>query len=796
MLKNNSKSIKTLELDSVLKRLSEEASISDASELALSLTPQTDIETVRELLKNTDDAYQLMARYAAPSFGSAVNVSSALTRADVGASLSIKELLDIAEVLRIIRSVKNWRTNCQGVGETSLEHYFDALNPNKYLEDKINFAIKNEEELNDNASSALADIRRKITSRSSKIREGLEKIIRGATAKYLQEALITQRDGRFVVPVKAEHKNEIRGIVHDTSATGSTLFIEPMAVVETNNEIRVLKIKEQEEIARILAELSAEAASFADSIKHSYNALVELNLIFAKANLAYKMKAVTPKLNDKGYVYLKRARHPLIPHRTVVPITVHLGGEYDSLIITGPNTGGKTVTLKTIGLLTLMAMCGLMIPADDNSEISIFKHIFADIGDEQSIEQSLSTFSSHMVNIISVLNECDDSSLVLFDELCAGTDPIEGAALAKSILMKLMDKKAKIVATTHYAELKAYALDTERVENASCEFDVATLKPTYKLIIGVPGRSNAFAISKRLGLPDDIIDTAKLNLSEDDLRFERVVASLEKARQTAESEREQAVKLRAQLDEAKRKSDMLEHEFKIKQEKLMEQTREKAAAVLENARYRSSQLLNELEEIKKGFTAENAAKMLDKARAGYKSTLKQLENETDPVTERNTPGEKLSKLPSAGDIVVVSSIGRDATVIEADANKKRVFVMSGSIKMWVSVDDLRVKKSAESSELKKTRKVTGMMSRAERTVSGELDIRGMASDEAILELDNYIDNAVLSGLETIRIIHGKGTGVLRKAVQTHLRSHKCIKSYRLGTFGEGENGVTVAELKD
>lgn len=796
MLKNNSKSIKTLELDSVLKRLSEEASISDASELALSLTPQTDIETVRELLKNTDDAYQLMARYAAPSFGSAVNISSALTRADVGASLSIKELLDIAEVLRIIRSVKNWRTNCQGVGETSLEHYFDALNPNKYLEDKINFAIKNEEELNDNASSALADIRRKITSRSSKIREGLEKIIRGATAKYLQEALITQRDGRFVVPVKAEHKNEIKGIVHDTSATGSTLFIEPMAVVETNNEIRVLKIKEQEEIARILAELSAEAASFADSIKHSYKALVELNLIFAKANLAYKMKAVTPKLNDKGYVYLKRARHPLIPHRTVVPITVHLGGEYDSLIITGPNTGGKTVTLKTIGLLTLMAMCGLMIPADDNSEISVFKHIFADIGDEQSIEQSLSTFSSHMVNIISVLNECDDSSLVLFDELCAGTDPIEGAALAKSILMKLMDKKAKIVATTHYAELKAYALDTERVENASCEFDVATLKPTYKLIIGVPGRSNAFAISKRLGLPDDIIDTAKLNLSEDDLRFERVVASLEKARQTAESEREQAVKLRAQLDEAKRKSDMLEHEFKIKQEKLMEQTREKAAAVLENARYRSSQLLNELEEIKKGFTAENAAKMLDKARAGYKSTLKQLENETDPVTERNTPGEKLSKLPSAGDIVVVSSIGRDATVIEADANKKRVFVMSGSIKMWVSVDDLRVKKSAESSELKKTRKVTGMMSRAERTVSGELDIRGMASDEAILELDNYIDNAVLSGLETIRIIHGKGTGVLRKAVQTHLRSHKCIKSYRLGTFGEGENGVTVAELKD
>jgi len=437
-----------------------------------------------------------------------------------------------------------------------------------------------------------------------------------------------------------------------------------------------------------------------------------------------------------------------------------------------------------------------MIPTDDNSEISVFNQIFADIGDEQSIEQSLSTFSSHMVNIISVLEKCDEHSLVLFDELCAGTDPVEGAALAKAILMRIMEKNAKIVATTHYAELKSYALDTERVENASCEFDVATLKPTYKLIIGVPGRSNAFAISKRLGLDESVINSAKEQVSEDDLRFERVVASLERARQSAENERERAVKLRAQLDEAKRKSDMLEHEFKIKQEKLMEQTREKAAAIIENARYRSGQLLNELEEIKKDFNAENAAKMLDKARAGYKKTIKELENEADPIAEKNTAGEKLSKLPNAGDIVIVSTIGRDATVIETDISKKRVFVMSGSIKMWVSADDLRVKKTAESTELKKTRKITGMMSRAQRTVSGELDIRGMVSDEAILELDSYIDNAVLSGMETIRIIHGKGTGVLRKAVQAHLRSHKCIKSFRLGTFGEGENGVTIAELKE
>ena len=682
------------------------------------------------------------------------------------------------------------------MGDTSIEYLFSALNPNKYLEEKITFAIKNEEELNDNASSLLSELRRKIASRSSKIREDLERIIRSNTAKYLQEAIVTQRDGRFVVPVKSEYRNEIKGIVHDTSASGSTMFIEPMSVVETNNEIRVLKVREQEEIARILAELSADAAEFADSIKYSYNALVSLDLIFAKARLAYKMRAVVPKLNECGYVYLKRARHPLINAKQVVPITVTLGGEYDTLIITGPNTGGKTVTLKTVGLLSLMAMCGLMIPADDNSEISVFDMIFADIGDEQSIAQSLSTFSSHMVNIISILNNCNDRSLVLFDELCAGTEPIEGAALAKAILIELARRKVKTVATTHYAELKSYALDTERVENASCEFDVATLKPTYRLVIGVPGRSNAFAISQRLGLDTAVIDMAREQVSEDDLRFERVVASLEKARQEAEAERENAAKLRAQAAEIKKKSDMLEHELRIKQEKVMNETREKAAGIIESARERSAQLLNELEEMKKTLNAQNAAAMLDKARAGYKKTLREMEDAADPVTKAQASGEKLAKMPQKGDIVVVSSFGRDATVLDTDEKGKRVYVMSGSIKMWVSLSELRLKKGGESTEIKKTRRVTGMMSRAQREVSGELDIRGMASDEAILELDGYIDNAVLSGLETVRIIHGKGTGVLRKAVHAHLRGHKCIQSFRVGTFGEGENGVTIAQLKE
>ncbi|MCQ2448876.1 MAG: endonuclease MutS2 [Clostridia bacterium] len=789
------RTLTTLELNRVLERLSEEATMVDARALALTLRPSTDLHTVSQLLRNTDDAYKLMARYSAPSFGSAANVANALARAKVGAALSIRELLDIAEVLRIIRSVKNWRSDCAS-GEVSFEDLFSALNPNKYLEDKINLCIKSEEELNDQASPLLAQLRRNIAGKSSKIREILDKIIRSNTAKYLQEALITQRDGRFVVPVKSEFKNEIKGIVHDTSSSGSTLFIEPMSVVETNNEIRVLKIKEQEEITRILAELSAEAADFADSINYSYQSLIQLNLIFAKANLAYKMAGIVPKLNEKGYIYLKRARHPLIPKKNVVPITVALGGEYDSLIITGPNTGGKTVTLKAIGLLTLMAMCGLMIPADDNSEISVFNHIFADIGDEQSIEQSLSTFSSHMVNIIDILSACDDHSLALFDELCAGTDPIEGAALAKAILMELDAKGVKTVATTHYAELKSYALDTDRVENAGCEFDVATLRPTYRLLIGVPGRSNAFAISRRLGLDEGVIERASAQVSDDDLRFERVLESLEIARQSAEDEREKAARLRAELNDAKKKSDLLEHEFRIKQEKLMAQTREKAAAILDNARSQSARLLNELEDAKKQMTAENAAKMAERARAEYKRSLREIENDVDPVTEASPSGEKLGKLPNVGDIVVIHSFGRDATVLEVDANKKRCYVVSGSMKMWVKMDDLRVKKGRESTEIKKTRRVKDIASKAMRVVSGELDIRGMASDEALMELDKYIDNAVLSGLETVRIIHGKGTGVLRKTVQSHLRGHKSVESFRCGTFGEGENGVTVATLKD
>ena len=785
---------KTLELDTVLQKLASECASEDAYNLALNIVPDTDINKVKTNLAETESAYLLISKFTSPSFGGTTNVLSQITRASLGAILTPGELLKVANVLRVIRSVKAWRDNSAAEQNTALDYLFNALTPNKFLEEKITFCIKSDDEIADTASNTLCDIRRKITSKSAKIRENLDKIVRGQLSKYLQDAIITQRDGRYVVPLKAEHKGEISGIIHDTSSSGSTLFIEPMSVVEVNNEIRVLKSKEIDEINRILAELSATCAEFAESIKQSYNALIELDLIFAKAKLAYKMGSIVPKINDNGFIYLKRARHPLINQRAVVPITLTLGGEYDTLIITGPNTGGKTVALKTSGLMCLMAMSGLMIPCDDNSEIAVFNKIYADIGDEQSIEQSLSTFSSHMVNIISILEDCDSNSLVLFDELCAGTDPVEGAALAKSILMTLQYKGVKTITTTHYPELKAYALDADRVENASCEFDVSTLKPTYNLIIGQPGRSNAFAISKRLGLEESIISLANEQLTEDDLRFEKVVASLEKARQDAERDRQEISKLRAQMLESKKRSDQAERDFKLKQDKLMEQAREKAAAIIESTRFKSSQLLNELEELKKQINAENASQNVAQARRDYKSSLTEMEDTANPVVE-NTVGEGLKKAPKVNDIVLLTAFNRDATVVKVEEEKKRLYVMSGSMKMWVGFDECKLKKSnAPSTEAPKKRNISGITSRAERNVAGEIDIRGLATDEALLELDKYIDEAVLAGIGTITIIHGKGTGTLRKNVQAHLRHHRNIKTFRVGLFGEGENGVTIAEI--
>ncbi len=788
------KCCKVLELNKVLNLLAGETGMADAAALAEELCPSFDEFTVKKWLAETGDAHSLMARFGAPSFSGAPNVNSALARAKAGGILSPSELLAVGETLRVIRTVKEWRQGADSSNETALDDYFERLVPNKFFEEKIFLSIKNEEELSDNASTALFDIRRKISSSVSNIRSRLDKLVKGQSAKYLQENIVTQRDGRYVVPVKAEHRGEVAGLVHDTSASGATLFIEPMAVVEINNEIKVLKAKEKAEIERILAELSAIASDFADSTMLSFDALAYINLVFAKAKLGYRMRATIPTINNERNIYLKNARHPLIKPSDVVPVTVSLGKNYDTLIITGPNTGGKTVTLKTIGLLTLMTMCGLMIPVSDGSTVHIFSKVLVDIGDEQSIEQSLSTFSAHMANIINILEIADNDSLVLIDELGSGTDPVEGAALANAILMRFREKDARIAATTHYAELKSYALDTDGVENACCEFDVQTLRPTYRLLVGVPGRSNAFAISSRLGLEEGVVETAKSLIDKDDLRLENIIETLEQSRLEAEREREAANKLRAELASAKNsvkeKLEALERE-RVKQ---AENAKAEAMRIVENARAQTNKLLTELEDIKKSMTRDNAAEKLSRARSSIKGGLNRMLDDADPVINRAEDDYVLPRALKAGDNVVIFDINKAATVLSVDEEGGTAFVQAGIIKTKVPISNLRLEKKKEEQK-NRTRTVKGVTGRAERTATTEVDLRGMASDEAIMELDKYIDNAVMCGIPSITVIHGKGTGVLRKAVQAHLRLHKNIRSYRLGVFGEGEDGVTIAEIK-
>jgi len=782
----------TLELNKVLNLLSLEAALADAAVLAQNLPILTEENEIKKALEQTFSAYRLLAKATSPSFGHAVNNKKALERAVVGAALNKKELLDIGETLRSIESLKGWRNNVDSNLHTEIDNLFDALIPNKYFKEKIFYSIKNEEELNDDASPELKNIRRKILSSSANIRERLEKIIRGKeSSKYLQEALITQRDGRFVVPVKSEFRSEFSGIVHDTSSSGATLFIEPMVVVEINNDLRLLRAKERDEEERILKELSMEAASFAATILSSYEALVELSLIFAKANLAYKLKASVPTINTDGRIVLKNARHPLIDKEKVVPISLTLGDNFNTLVITGPNTGGKTVTLKTIGLLTLMTMCGLMIPCDDSSEIAVFDNILVDIGDEQSIEQSLSTFSSHMVNVIGIIENATPFSLVLLDELGAGTDPIEGAALAKSILIRLAQKGARIAATTHYAELKSYALDTEGVENASCEFDVQTLRPTYKLVLGMPGRSNAFAISERLGMDRAVIENAKSYISEENLRFENILASLEKERQAAEKSRVEADEIKKELVALREKTKRAAIDTQKEQDKIIEKARQNAQNIVDSARYKSDRLINELYDIKKAAEKENAAASYQNATRIAKRSIDELQDISNPINEV-VLDYVLPRELVKGDLVKLIDLGKDGEVVEVKDGK--VLVTSGNLKLWTREDNLMLLENKKKPKPQKS-KVTGISSGLERTASLEIDMRGMASDEGIIELDRFINNAIMTGIGSITIIHGKGTGILRAAVHKFLRNHKFIKSFRLGTFGEGESGVTIAEIK-
>ncbi len=790
------RSIKTLELDKVLELLSKQASYEDTAEACLEISPCFNLEQVQKNLNKTFDAYTLIAKFGAPSFGRVKNVSSHIAKAQTGSSLSTTALLQIGELLRVVRSVKSWKEANASLN-TTLDDYFNILSPNKYFEDKIFFCIKSEDEINDNASDVLADIRRKIKNASMNIRSRLEQIIRSPShSAHLQDAIVTQRQGRYVVPVKAEHRMQIPGLVHDTSSSGATLFVEPMSVVEINNEIKVLISKEREEIERILSELSAEVAGFADSMLSSYSALLELDLVFAKAQLAYSMKASMPKLNTNGIIHLKNARHPLIAKNSVVPITVDLGENYSVLVITGPNTGGKTVSLKTIGLLTLMACSGLMIPADDNSKIAIFDGVYADIGDEQSIEQSLSTFSSHMNHIINILNRAGDNSLVLFDELCSGTDPIEGAALSIAILTELISRNTTVAATTHYAELKAFALDTKGVENACCEFDVETLRPTYRLLIGIPGRSNAFAISKRLGLENRLVESAENFISEDNRRFETVVGKLEQTYVAAEKERKEINLIKSQLASMKKSEDERLHEIKTQKDKLIEQARQKANDIIENARAESSKLLNEIDDLKKQLNRQNSSEMAQRARALAKQSIKNMENAVDPNDKKDDfVAEKPNRPLEKGDRVLVRGFSKEAVIESVNEASKTVFVVIGSLKTKVGINDIKLITGSFKTEKPKTRKVKGVTPKSERTAKRELDIRGFATDEGIMEVDRFLDDAVLSGVETATIIHGKGTGVLKKAVRAHLKNHPSVLTSRPGLFGEGEDGVTVVELK-
>lgn len=793
------KEYKKLELDKVLALLSAEAWSDECKEQCLKIQPEFEEDLCREQLKNTDDAFVLSSKFGTPRFSKIKNVCGSARRAGDGAMLSLRELLDVAAVLREISGLCDWYSQCSGI-ENSLNEYFSLLVPDKSLEEAITNAILSEEEISDGASPELSRIRKAIARQSANIREQLNKLIKNKeTNKYLQENIITQRDGRFVVPVKVENKGEINGLVHDVSSSGATLFIEPISVVEANNEIRVLEAQEQAEIERIIRSLSQRVGERAEDIETGYKNAVTLELFFAKSNLGAKMKGTTAEITSQPMLFLNKARHPLLDMTTAVPVTIELGTNYSCLIITGPNTGGKTVSIKTAGLLTLMTMCGLMIPAADGSKVGIFSDIRADIGDEQSIEQSLSTFSSHMNNIISILKSCGSKSLILLDELGSGTDPIEGAALAVSILKKLKDNGCFIIATTHYQEVKMFALEEEGVENACCEFDVATLKPTYKLIIGVPGKSNAFAIVKRLGMTEDIINGAESLVSEENKRFEQVVEELEKSRQDLEN-------LKADVAKEQRKTKELTEQIekeRIEAEKAKEfeisKARQQAMSIVEEVHFEADLLMEDLEKLRKEKEAADFAERVKASRSKVNSTINKMYDTANPVTERKEKGKyKLPRPLKLNDKVRLMDIDKVGTLVTLPDSSGVCFVMVGIIRTKTNVDNLRLEE--ESKNAAPSKKVKGtvtksIQSNATRKASMELDIRGMTADEGIMEVDGFIDSCLISGLKFITIIHGKGTGVLREAVQRFLKQNKFVKSYRPGVYGEGEAGVTVVELK-
>ena len=793
------KSIRTLELPAVLELLARHAVSDEAKARCLRLRPSTEAAAVEHLLDETDAAKVRVGLHGSPSFAGVKDVSRPLDRADHGGVLNTRELLDIAGVLTAARRVSDYDAERQGEA-TAIDRLFSALHVNRYLEDKIRSAILDEETIADTASPELADIRRSMRAAASKGRQILQRIISSPSyAKVLQEALITQRDGRFVVPVKAECKGSLPGLVHDVSSSGATLFVEPMGVVQANNELKELQAKEGKEIDRVLRILSGECAAQRENILYDYDLLVQLDTIFARAQLSYAMAAGRPLVRTRGGIDLKRARHPLLDPAKAVPVTVSLGGAYDTLVITGPNTGGKTVTLKTLGLLSLMAQCGLHIPAGDQSAVQVFTRILADVGDEQSIEQSLSTFSAHMANTVEILQQADDRSLILFDELGAGTDPVEGAALAIAIIQDVRAKGALTAATTHYAELKTFAMTTAGVENASCEFDVQTLRPTYRLLIGIPGKSNAFAISRRLGLEESVIENAKAQMDSESVRFEDVLTQLEEKRQRLEKAQGEADRLWRQREEDARKA----RTFREQMEKAKDNARSKgeteARRIVQQAQRQADEVFAELEQLRRQQRADYQS--VNDRKADIRRRLNEAESELHRRDGSAEPIPAPTRPIAVGDTVELSGVRTGATVLAVNGDGT-LLLQAGKMKMTVKAAQVRLLETAEEVE-KKKKQSDAARQRSSGTVtlntgaraSAELDIRGLETLEAESVVENYLDAASRAKLGSVTIIHGKGTGALRAAVHQMLKKNRQVKSFWLGRYGEGEAGVTVVELK-
>ena len=787
------KTIRTLEFDKVCAMLADCAETEGACAMAQNLRPSADRVTVRRRLDRTTDARRLADAKGAPSFGKIRDISSACERAEKGAVLSMRDLLDIASVLRTARTLTDYSTGNHPF-DTVLDEVFARLLPDRRLEERITHAILSEDMMADEASPTLADIRRKIRNENARIREVLQKMISGSP-KYLQENIVTMRGGRYVIPVKAECKNEVKGLIHDTSSTGATIFVEPMAVVDANNEIRLLQTREEREVERILAELSALVGDSADAIWLNYRNINDLAFAFACGELSTRMKGVAPHLSEGREVDLVQARHPLIDKEKVVPIHLSLGQDFDTLVITGPNTGGKTVSLKTLGLFALMTQAGLHIPCDETSCICLYDDIQVDLGDEQSIEQSLSTFSSHMVNIVSIMHEIGPGSLVLFDELGGGTDPVEGAALAVAVIEAVRQAGAACVATTHYAELKAYALDTPGVCNACCEFDVDTLKPTYRLIIGAPGKSNAFAISEKLGLSPDIIRRAQTLVSTENKSFENVIEKLETSRVQMEKEREEAKRLREEFERFKADAEAEIRRKTAAAEQEAEKARKRAAAMVASAKASCDFLYDQMEKMRRAQESAKAAEELEAARRAVRDHLRATGDTYDPIEEPvEEDGDYVLQRPlHKGDRVRLVTVNKEGELTDEPKNGMVTF-QAGVLRVRARIADLRLLTDADVKKKEKQPKSTVTVERS-GGFRNEIDLRGMMGDEACLAVDQYLDEAVMNGCESVRLIHGKGTGALRTAIWKYLRGDRRIASFRIGRYGEGDGGVTVVELK-